>query len=85
MIVLNELPLLVSIIFLDDTISTKPDPLYEIVELFALICRGTNSGSQLRVRDVLEKEDGSGDPTKFGKGGIKLVLSAIGTKPSKNC
>jgi len=48
-IVFDQLPLFVAIIFLDDTIGTKPDPLNEIVELLALICRGVNRGSKLLV------------------------------------
>ncbi len=41
----DELPLFVSIIFMNHSFRAKPDPLDEVIELFALVCRGVNRRS----------------------------------------
>jgi hypothetical protein len=42
MIVFDELALLVSVVFLNSSVTAEPDPLNEIVELFALVGRSVN-------------------------------------------
>ena len=52
MIMLNPLPLFGPVIFRNDAFAAEPDPLCELIELFAFIHRHLNDPAQIEITQI---------------------------------